>query len=288
MAVTLPPGLSQQASRKGAAQNGLTRSRAGGRILRTATAAALAVWFVLPLLPLGLWVFADRWSYPAPLPQHWGLDNVESALARGAATAFAGSLGLGLMVSAVATPLGVLAARSLAFHPSRWSAAVSALLFAPLALPAFVAVFGLNVLLVRLQVPSSAGVVLVLTAYALPYTTYVMRLAYAAHDIGFEEEACTLGATRGQVLFRVQLPLIAPALARAAFLAFMVGWTDYLVTLLVGGGSLVTVPLLVASAASGTGNDGIVAVLSVMALVPPLALLLLMGMTGRRHRGGRT
>lgn len=288
MAITLPPGLNQQTLPKDAAQNGLTRSRAGGRILRSATAAALAVWFVLPLLPLGLWVFADRWSYPAPLPQDWGLQNVDSALSRGAAIAFAGSLGLGLVVSAVATPLGVLAARSLAFHPSRWSAPGSALLFAPLALPAFVAVFGLNVLLVRLQVPSYAGVVLVLTVYALPYTTYVMRLAYAAHDIGFEEEACTLGATRGQVFLRVQLPLIAPALARAAFLAFLVGWSDYLVTLLIGGGSLVTVPLLVASAASGTGNDGIVAVLSVMALAPPLGLLLLLGLTGRRRRGSRS
>ncbi|MGY4542161.1 ABC-type spermidine/putrescine transport system permease subunit II [Arthrobacter sp. UYNi723] len=143
-------------------------------------------------------------------------------------------------------------------------------------------------LLVRLQIPSYAGVVLVLAVYALPYTTYIMRLAYAAHDIGFEEEACTLGATRGQVFLRVQLPLIAPALARAAFLAFLVGWSDYLVTLLVGGGSLVTVPLLVASAASGTGNDGIVAVLSVMALAPPLGLLLLLGLTGRRGRGGRS
>ncbi|MBT2596457.1 ABC transporter permease [Arthrobacter sp. ISL-72] len=284
MAITLPPGLNQQTLPKDAAQSGLTRSRAGGRILRSATAGALAVWFVLPLVPLGLWVFADRWSYPAPLPQDWGLQNVDSALSRGAATAFAGSLGLGLVVSAVATPLGVLAARSLAFHPSRWSAPVSALLFAPLALPAFVAVFGLNVLLVRLQVPSYAGVVLVLTVYALPYTTYVMRLAYAAHDIGFDEEACTLGATQGQVFLRVQFPLIAPALARAAFLAFLVGWSDYLVTLLIGGGSLVTVPLLVASAASGAGNDGIVAVLSVMALVPPLGLLL--GLTGRRRRGG--
>ncbi|MGY4542162.1 ABC-type spermidine/putrescine transport system permease subunit II [Arthrobacter sp. UYNi723] len=142
MAITLPPGLNQQTLPKDAAQNGLTRTRAGGRILWSATAAALSVWFVLPLVPLGLWVFADRWSYPAPLPQDWSMQNVESALSRGAATAFAGSLGLGLVVSAVATPLGVLAARSLAFHPSRWSAAVSALLFAPLALPAFVAVSG--------------------------------------------------------------------------------------------------------------------------------------------------
>jgi putative spermidine/putrescine transport system permease protein len=285
MAITLPPAIDQKTSPEEASRRGTARSRASGRILRSSTAAGLAVWFVLPLIPLVLWFFADRWSYPALLPQDWGQQNVQSALSRGALPALFGSLGLGLAVSAAATPLGVLAARSLAFHPSRWSALFSALLFAPLALPAFVAVFGLNVILVRLQVPSYAGVVIVLTAYALPYTTYIMRLAYAAHDIGFEEEACTLGATPGQVFLRVQLPLIAPALARAAFLAFLVGWSDYLITLLVGGGSVVTMPVLVASAASGTGNDGIVAALSMVALIPPLALLLLLGLTGRRRVG---
>lgn len=284
MAITLPPGLNRPLV-PDTAENGLTGSHGAGRIMRMATAAILAVWFVLPLVPLALWVFADRWSYPAAVPQEWGSGNVGSAFAQGVAPAFASSLGLGLIVSAVATSLGVLAARSLSFHPSRWSAPVSALLFAPLALPAFIAVFGLNVLLVRMQVPTYAGVVLVLAAYALPYTTYVMRLAYAAYDIGFEEEAYSLGATPGQVFRRVQLPLIAPALARAAFLAFLVGWSDYLVTLVIGGGSLVTVPLLVAAAASGTGNDGVVAVLSVVALAPPLGLLLLLGLTGRR-RGG--
>lgn len=285
MAITLP-ALNEPAQQGPPVRNKLTESRGAGPTARALTAAVLAFWFVLPLFPLALWTFADRWSYPTPLPQQWGSANAESALAQGAGPAFIRSLGLGLLVSFVATPLGVLAARSLAFHPTRWSTLVGALLFAPLALPAFVAVFGLNVVLIRLQVPSYAAVILVLTAYALPYTTYVMRLAYGGHDIGFEEEARTLGAGPLQVFLRVHLPLIAPALARAAFLAFLVGWSDYLVTLLIGGGSLVTVPLLVASAASGTGNDGVVAVLSVVALVPPLALLLVLGLTGRR-RGGR-
>lgn len=64
---------------------------------------------------------------------------------------------------------------------------------------------------------------LLLVAAALPCTVYTMRVAYAAHDIAFEEEARTLGASRANVLARVHLPLVAPGLARAAFLAFLVG-----------------------------------------------------------------
>lgn len=285
MAVTLPAGPRTPWTPPRGDGSALRASRAPGRAGRTVLTLALASWFLLPLAPLGLWIFADRWSYPAAMPDVWGFDGVRSALAQGAVPAFARSLGLGLAVSAVATPLGALAARALAYHLVRFPAAVNAVLFAPLALPAFAAAFGLNVLLLRLQVPPLAGVILILSAYALPYTTYTMRVAYGAHDRGFEDEARTLGATRWQVLTRVQVPLLAPALARSAFLAFLVGWSDYLITLLVGGGAFTTVPLLVASAASGTGNDSVVAVLSATAVLPPLIMLLGLGFFARKPPG---
>lgn len=287
MAVTLPAGPRTPWTAPPGDGSARRASRNPGRAGRTVLTLALAAWFLLPLAPLGLWLFADRWSYPAAMPDTWGFDGVRSALAQGAVPAFARSLGLGVAVSAVATPLGALAARALTYHRVPFPAAVNAVLFAPLALPAFAAAFGLNVLILRLQVPPVAGVILILSVYALPYTTYTMRVAYGAHHRGFEDEARTLGATRWQVLTRVQVPLLAPALARSAFLAFLVGWSDYLITLLVGGGAFTTVPLLVASAASGTGNDSVVAVLSTTAVLPPLIVLLGLGFFARKPPGDR-
>jgi len=217
---------------------GLMRPRPTGRALRIALAGLLAVWFALPLLPLLLWSVANRWSFPAALPTEWGLDGLATALAQGAGPAFGRSVLLGLAVAAIATPLGALAARALTLGIVPAPRLMSALLLAPLALPAFVAVMGLTVLLLRARVPAPLAVLLLLVAAALPYTVYTMRVAYAAHDIAFEEEARTLGASPLAVLLRVHLPLVAPGLARAAFLAFLVGWSDYVVTVLVGGGTL--------------------------------------------------
>jgi putative spermidine/putrescine transport system permease protein len=167
------------------------------------------------------------------------------------------------------------------------STAVLAVLLSPLVLPPFAVALGLDVLLLRLAVPSTAGVVLLLVVAALPYTTIVLRSAYAAHDRGFEDEARLLGATPLRTVVSVQLPLLAPALAGAAFLAFLVGWSDYIVTVLVGGGQLTTLPVLVAAAASATGNDAQVAVLSLASILPPVALLGTVGLLGRRGRRGR-
>lgn len=252
----------------------LTTPRGPGRVIRLAVTALLIVWFTLPFLPLALWAFADGWSFPSPLPTAWGVQGIEDALGFGLLPGFARSVLLGLVVAAISTPLGALAARALTFGTVPFPRTISALLLAPIALPPFAAVLGVNVLLLRAYVPPVIGVVLVLVVLALPYTTFVMRTAYGAYDLSYEEEARLLGASRAQVLRRVHLPMISPALARAAFLAFLVAWSDYIVTVIVGGGELVTLPLIVAGAAAGLGNDAAVAVMSLGAVVPPVLLLI--------------
>ena len=254
-----------------------------GRAVR----AALVLWFLLPLVPILLWAFANRWPFPDLLPQQWGLDGVRSGLAAGAPRAFVVSATLGLAVAAIATPAGALAARALDSGRVPLPRLTEAVLFAPLILPAFAVALGLDVLVLRARAPSPVAVVAVLVVAAIPYTTYLMRVAFGAYDSGYEDEARTLGASRATVLIRVQIPLLAPALSGAAFLAFLVGWSDYVVTLLIGGGRVVSVPILVGSFAAGTGNSAVVAALSLAAVVPPLILLIVVARAGRRT-GTRT
>lgn len=283
MAMMIPYGERVTPPSRTTDARALMRPRPGGRAARWTLTIVLALWFALPLVPLLLWSFADRWSFPAVLPTEWGTSGLATALAQGAVPAFGRSLLLSFAVAAIATPLGAMAARALTVGRVPAPRLVSGILLAPLALPAFVAVMGLTVVLLRARVPAVIGVLILLVAAALPYTVYTMRVAYAAHDLAFEEEARTLGASRRQVLWRVHLPLVAPGLARAAFLAFLVGWSDYVITVLVGGGTLVTLPLLVGGYASGVGNDSVVAILSMTAILPPLILLMALGRFGRRY-----
>lgn len=263
----------------------LTRSQGAGRTARIVGTLLATAWFTVPLLPLVLWSFADHWSFPSTIPTSWGFNGSMAALEQGGLHAFARSFALGLAVAAIATPLGAVAARALARGWAPFPRVLTAILFAPVVLPPFAAALGVNVLLLRAYVPPLVGVVLVLVVVAIPYTTFSMRVAYAAHDTGYEEEARTLGASTWQVLWNIHVPLLRPALARSAFLAFLVGWSDYLVTVIVGGGQVVTLPLVTASFAAGTGNDATVAILSLVAVIPPIILLALLARSGRLHKG---
>ena len=53
------------------------------RVGGAAVSGALLVWVLAPLVPIVLWALADRWAYPALLPQEWGLDGWRQALSGG-------------------------------------------------------------------------------------------------------------------------------------------------------------------------------------------------------------
>jgi putative spermidine/putrescine transport system permease protein len=254
-----------------------------GRAGALGSQVSLGVWFVLPLIPILLWATARSWTFPRTLPEEWGFAGAADALADGAASAFVSSLILGLVTAALATPAGAMAAYALAFGRIRHHRRISLLLLAPVFVPPFVIVMGANVALLRLHVPPSVGLALVLMVTAIPYTTFIMRSAFASYDTRIEEDARTLGASPGHVLLHIRIPMLSRAITASAFLAFLVGWSDYVITLLIGGGAFVTVPIRVAAAASGTGNEALVAALSVAAAAPPLLLLLTLNMMSR-HR----
>ena len=255
--------------------------RSGARIIGV---AAAMLWLVAPIAPVLIWAGAERWSFPDPLPSAWGLSGWREAASAGLADALMRSLGLGLAVAAVATPLGVMAGRVLGWHLTGRPRVLVALMLVPLVLPPFAVAMGLDVVLIRIGLPEPVSVVLLLSVLAIPYTAYTSATAFARTSPELEDQARALGATPRQARLRVVLPAVRGSVLVAALLAFLVGWSDYVVTLLVGGGQLVTAPVLLGAAASGSGNDSMVAVMALATFLPPV--LLVTATASIRVRGG--
>lgn len=242
---------------------------------RAAGFAVLAFWVAAPVLPLLLWAFTGRWVYPALLPQDFSTrawaqvaDPQQHVL-----DALGTSLALASCTALVGTALGALAARGLVLYAPPAAGLLRVLLLAPVLVPPFALAVGVQEMFVRAGLADHAvGVALVHLVPALPYTVLVMTGAHATYDIRMEHAARTLGASRTAVLRHVTLPLLAPALLAAATLAFLVSWSEYLMTVLVGGGLVTTLPLLLFSTAAGSGNQPLTAVLGILIAVPPVLL----------------
>ncbi|WP_207170835.1 MULTISPECIES: ABC transporter permease subunit [unclassified Nesterenkonia] len=271
----------------GPARMGSRRPRAAlslRRVLPVVLGTALLIWVLLPLVPVALWSVAGEWRAPAVLPEAWSSQALTTLVSPEVLQAGLRSAALGLGVAVTGTVLGALAAFGLRQLPRTQARILGFILLAPLAIPPFALVMGANVLLLSARVPTFAAVLIVLTVTALPYTAYMFHVALASYDWRFEEVARTLGASPTRVLLSVRMALLAPAIARAGFLAFLVGWSDYITTVLIGGGQLRTLPMLLGSAASTTGGEQLTAALSLAMIAPPVILLILLARWGQRGR----
>lgn len=88
------------------------------------------------------------------------------------------------------------------------------------------------------------GVILVLAAMQLPLALWIMKTFFDTIPSDYEEAAMMDGASMGQRLRRILLPLALPGLGAAGLFAFIAAWGDFLFPLLfLSSPELQTLPL---------------------------------------------
>lgn len=237
---------------------------------------ALYVFLAGPVLALVTYALSTRWFFPQLLPAEWTaapllrqLGSPQTREALGASLLTAG------VTTALALLLGLPAARALGLRRFRGRSLVLLVLFLPNVVPPLAIGMGLNVLFLRLGLAGGiAGVVLVHLVPVLPYAIFALLGVFARYDEGYELQARTLGASPGRVWLKVTLPLLGPGIAVATLFAFLVSWSQYVLTLLIGGGRVITLPVLLFAAVSG-GNPTSIAGLALLFAAPPVLAIAL-------------
>ena len=96
---------------------------------------------------------------------------------------------------------------------------------------------------------------------------------FANYNPDFEHQARTLGANKFKTFYLITLPSIAPGIVVASLFAFLVSWSQYLLTFLIGAGKVMTLPLLVFSTAT-SGNPPLTAAISIIFILPAILILM--------------
>lgn len=244
-------------------------------------------WTLVPLLALLLWSFSAGWRWPMLLPQAWSSRAWEALAQPGtrALPALLTSLGIALLATLLALGCGVPAALALGRYRIRWRTLIELLIFAPLLVPPLTVAIGLQVVFIRLGLADTLlGVVLVHSLFSLPYVVLLLTNAVARLGVEWEQQARSLGATPWRAFWHVTLPLLWPTLSVAALLAFLVSWSQYALTLLIGGGQIFTLPLLVFAAARG--SDPALGAAAALLFIAPTTLFLVVAARNLRETTG--
>ena len=276
--VVSDPGLSSGSSWRRSLLRHARRMLAGAAVVAT---------LVGPLAVLTVQAFSQRWFYPQLLPRRWSLEPARSVLGqRGSLDAIMTGLTVSITVTMVAVAAAWPAARVLAGRSFRARGLVFAVLFLPSLLPPVGLAMGTQLVLLRAQLNgTTTAVVLAHLVPTLPYAVALLTAVFARHDAEQERQAALLGASLWQRFRLVSLPLAGRGVAIAACLVFLVSWSQYLLTLLAGGGQVVTVTMLLFSALAG-GNPSTIGVFGLIAALPALVTITVAA-AGLREGNGR-
>jgi multiple sugar transport system permease protein len=125
------------------------------------------------------------------------------------------------------------------------------------------------------------GLAIIHTHIQLPFSLYVMRNSFEAVPRELDEAAVIDGATSWQVLVRIFLPAVRPAIITVALFAFVTSWNEFLGALvMMNSGASFTFPLVLAANRATTslgGTDwGVLQAGVTISIVPCVAFYLLL------------
>ncbi len=207
----------------------------------TAVGWGLALVLLLPHLTLILISLVPRATWTIELlPPVLDLGNYRELLAAPERLRpIVNSLWMATVATLGAVALGLAAARSSIRSGGRLGAALEVLLAVPWAVPGTVFAIALATAF-SVDAPMAGRFVLVGTPWILPLAYLVRSLPVTGRgalaglrqlDSSLEEAAASLGAGRWRTLRRVTVPLLKPALAAAASLAFITALGDFVTSI---------------------------------------------------------
>jgi len=243
-----------------------TRSRRGPRVsgqtLLVAPALGLMVlFFVLPYLNLLLISFFTQ-SHLAPYLRVLTLANY-ARLVRDPFTW--GVVWRSLWLGAITTVISLVLSYPLAYHlaraPRRWKGVLMILVISPLLVGVLIRTYGWIILLQdtglinqllqaaglkRLALMYNAtGALIGLVHVFIPFMVLSLAGSIQGIDPELEMEARSLGAGAWRTLWRVTFPLSLPGVMAGTVLVFVLAISSYVIPSLLGGFTVLTVPILV-------------------------------------------
>jgi spermidine/putrescine transport system permease protein len=188
---------------------------------------AYVVWSLLPVLIAVLFSFNEgrsrtTWS---GFSLRWYLTDPERSVLHDPSmhTALIHTMRLGLIVTVITVPLGVMLALALDRWRGRIPAGASFLVVISFVLPETLLAVALLFVATTLTTPVQlglAGQVLALVTYQLSYPVIIVRARMLLIGPQYEQAAIDLGATPLEAVRRVLLPLLVPAILVSTVLVF--------------------------------------------------------------------
>lgn len=236
----------------------------------------IILFLTLPFISIILWSIGKDWSWPNLLPAEWSGQAWQYLIANhgNMLEATFSSFWLAAVVTVLVTIISIPAAKTLALDQFRGKKLIEILIFLPIIVPPIAVVMGVHHIFIKAGIADTFfGVVMAHLIPTTPYMVRVLKTVYAVVGDKMEEQSKALGANGWQTFRYITFPMIVPGIITGGVLVFLISLSQYLLTFLIGGGRILTLPLLLLPYVN-SGNRPLAAVLSLIFTVPGIFIIL--------------
>ncbi|WP_281976273.1 ABC transporter permease [Halobacillus litoralis] len=239
----------------------------------------ISILFILPTLILLLQSITQTWRFQSGNGFIFTLDSFRTLLSDPNiwdATGWSAGIGLGVLTFNLM--IGLSTGKALARLSSKRKTFMEALLISPILVPVLAIAMGLHLFMIKIGLADTlAGVMIIHLIPTVPYSIRIFHNAYSQLGNLILEQSTILGATPWHQLITVELPLIKPAIRSVTFLTIVIGLSQYAITAIIGGGQVITLPMVFFPFLN-TANTSVLAAFSVWFALIPLGLYIMVEM----------
>lgn len=207
----------------------------------------LLTLILFPLIILLIYSFSNSWPYPNLFPSNITTHGLNNVFTNDSLNIIFQSIGISLLSTLFTLLLCIPASRALSNTEYKLKDKSIFIIFftSPLILPLASITMGVHLLFIKLNLVNTIlGVTLINSIPCIPYAIRLITNIMTIVGTNYEKVAKNLGASSISAFFKVTLPNLIPGIMSAFSFVFVISFSQYFTTLLIGGGKIITLPVV--------------------------------------------
>ena len=182
---------------------------------------------------------------------------------------------ISILVVFITIVISIPAAKALSLYNFKGKKFFELLVLSPAIIPTISIAMGVHIFFIKLKLANTyLGVVIINILPCIPYAVRIIGDVYKLVGDKLEIQAKMLGASKINVFRYVTLPLLLPGILGASSMCFIIVFSQYFLTMLIGGGTVITYPMIMFPYIQ-SGDRVIGSMYSIVFLVASIIVLIL-------------
>lgn len=225
------------------------------KIIKYVFIASFVLYLILPILTNLIISFSNVWQWPNILPENFTTNHYKVVISnvsfwKALITTFIVAVSVVFLNYIIAMPAAYVLSRGNYKHKNL----LIGFILMPIILPPLLVLMNLYFTFLRFGLTDRfIGVIIAHMIPSLPYMFLILYLGFEKIDKNYEIEMTSLGIPPIRGFFKIILPQVKTSVLLGGVLSFLISIGQYLSTLFIGGGRIITLNLMLTPYING-GN----------------------------------